>query len=92
MGPLGCASNPINNQGGNWTGDRAGWCPGMIVPVRIDKFNVDLSNDNIDFEYYFVPWVNNFQYSGQNPNAYNAISTFIIIKSDQQIEPATISN
>ena len=92
MGPLGCASNPIKNQGGNWTGNRAGWCPGMIVPVRIDKFNVDLSNDNIDFEYYFVPWVNNFQYSGQNPNAYNAISTFIIIKSDQQIEPATISN
>lgn len=92
MGPLGCASNPIDNQGGNWTDDRAGWCPGMIVPVRIDKFNVDLSNDNIDFEYYFVPWVNNFQYSGQNPNAYNAISTFIIIKSDQQIEPATISN
>ena len=92
MGPLGCASNPINNQRGNWTGNRAGWCPGMIVPVRIDKFNVDLSNDNIDFEYYFEPWVNNFQYSGQNPNAYNAISTFIIIKSDQEIEPATISN
>ena len=59
---------------------------------EFDKFDSDVSNSSLNFEYYFEPWVNNFQYSGQNPNAYNAISTFIIIKSDQQIEPATISN
>ena len=35
MGPIGCGSNPISNQGGNWAPDRAGWCPGMVVPVRI---------------------------------------------------------
>ena len=44
MGPIGCSQNPINNQGGNWAPDRAGWCPGMTVPVRIDKFDSDVSN------------------------------------------------
>lgn len=92
MGPVGCASNPINNQAGNWTPDRAGWCPGMLVPVRIDKFGSDMSNRTINFEYYFQPWVNNFQYGGDNRNAYNAISTFIVLKSDQQIDAATISD
>ena len=94
MGPIGCASNPINNQGGNWDGERAGWCPGMIVPVRINKFDSDISNSNLEFEYYFAPWVNNFQGTPgyNNKNAYNAISSFIVLKSDQEINAATISN
>ena len=34
LGPIGCSANPINNQNpGNWQPDRAGWCPGMAVPV-----------------------------------------------------------
>ena len=94
MGPIGCSSNPITNQGGNWSPDRAGWCPGMIVPVRIDQFNSDISNNTIDFEYYFEPWTNNFvgTQGYNNKNAYNAISSFIVLKSDQQIYAATISN
>ncbi len=94
MGPIGCSSNPITNQGGNWSPDRAGWCPGMIVPVRIDQFNSDISNSTIDFEYYFEPWTNNFvgTQGYNNKNAYNAISSFIVLKSDQQIDAATISN
>ena len=94
MGPIGCSSNPITNQGGNWSPDRAGWCPGMIVPVRIDQFNSDISNSTIDFEYYFQPWTNNFvgTQGYNNKNAYNAISSFIVLKSDQQIDAATISN
>ena len=39
MGPIGCGNNPISNQGGNWAPDRAGWCPGMVVPLRLDKFD-----------------------------------------------------
>ena len=76
MGPIGCASNPIKNQGGNWSPDRAGWCPGMIVPVRIDKFDSDISSSNLEFEYYFEPWVNDFLGTPgyDNKNAYNAIS------------------
>ena len=94
MGPIGCGSNPINNQGGNWAPDRAGWCPGMVVPVRVDKFDSDVSNSTLNFEYYFKPWINNFVGTPgyNNKNAYNAISCFIVVKSDQQIEPATISN
>ena len=94
MGPIGCGNNPISNQGGNWAPDRAGWCPGMVVPLRLDKFDNDVSNTDINFEYYFQPWTNNFVGTPgyNNKNAYNAISTFIILKSDQEIEPATISN
>ena len=94
MGPIGCGSNPISNQGGNWAPDRAGWCPGMIVPVRLDKFDSDMSNSTINFEYYFQPWTNNFAGTPgyNNKNAYNAISTFIVLKSDQQIDAATISD
>ena len=94
MGPIGCGNNPISNQGGNWAPDRAGWCPGMVVPLRLDKFDTDVSNTDINFEYYFQPWTNNFVGTPgyNNKNAYNAISTFIVLKSDQEIEPATISN
>ena len=94
MGPIGCGSNPISNQAGNWVPDRAGWCPGMVVPVRIDKFDSDVSNSTLNFEYYFHPWTNNFVGTPgyNNKNAYNAISSFIVLKSDQQIEPASISN
>ena len=94
MGPIGCASNPINNQGGNWSPDRAGWCPGMIVPARVDKFNSDISNTNLEFEYYFQPWTNNFVGTSgySNKNAYNAISTFIVLKSDQEINAASVSD
>ena len=94
MGPIGCGNNPISNQGGNWAPDRAGWCPGMVVPLRLDKFDTDISNTDINFEYYFQPWTNNFVGTPgyNNKNAYNAISTFIVLKSDQEIEPATISN
>ena len=30
MGPIGCPSNPINDEQdpGNWEPNRAGWCPG----------------------------------------------------------------
>ncbi len=94
MGPIGCSSNPINNQAGNWSPDRAGWCPGMVVPVRIDKFDANISDTTIDFEYYFQPWTNNFVGTPgyNNKNAYNAISTFIILKSDNQIDAAAVTN
>ena len=40
LGPIGCSANPINNQNpGNWQPDRAGWCPGMAVPVRMNSLD-----------------------------------------------------
>ena len=92
MGPIGCSQNPINNQGGNWAPDRAGWCPGMTVPVRIDKFGTDLSNKTMNFEYEFENWTNDFigTTGYNNKNAFYAISSFLILKSNSEIERAII--
>lgn len=82
LGPLGCASNPINNQSpGNWTGDRAGWCPGMVVPVREDELSSGLIGSNFSFEYQFEDWTSN----GSGGNAFYAISTFVVVKSNSPI-------
>ena len=90
MGPIGCSQNPINNQGGNWTPDRAGWCPGMVVPVRINKFDNNISGKNMRYEYDFKDWVNDFQTTTDNKNGYYAISSFLVLKSNQEIQRATI--
>lgn len=82
MGPLGCASNPINNQSpGNWTPDRAGWCPGMAVPDRIDSFTTTMAGSTFTFEYDYQDWTNDMQ----NGNAYYATSTYIVVKSNTAI-------
>ena len=92
MGPIGCSQNPINNQGGNWAPDRAGWCPGMTVPVRIDKFGTDVSNKTMNYEYDFENWTNDFVGTPgyNNKNAFYAISSFLILKSNSEIERAII--
>lgn len=82
LGPLGCADNPIDNQApGNWTGDRAGWCPGMAVPVRVDELDASFFGEQFDFEYALEEWTNN----GGNGEAYYAISTFVVVKSHEPI-------
>lgn len=82
LGPLGCADNPINNQApGNWKADRAGWCPGMVVPVREDILDTSWLGERFDFEYALEEWTNN----GRNGEAYYAISTFVVVKSHEPI-------
>ena len=89
MGPLGCASNPVSNQGtGNWTGDRAGWCPGMEVPTRINTFETTMAGRTFDFQYDFQDWTNN----EEKGNAFNAISTYIVVKSNSPIEKAIVED
>lgn len=87
--PLGCAQNPINNQApGNWRGDRAGWCPGMAVPVREDILDTSLYSESFEFEYELEEWENN----GGNGDSYYAISSFIVVKSnDPIIEKPTVN-
>jgi len=85
LGPIGCADNPIKNQQGNWQPDRAGWCPGMVVPVRIDELDSDLFGQQFSFEYQFEEWTNNMQSGADNPHAYYAISTFVVVKSNSPI-------
>ena len=94
MGPINCLNNPVKPQKGNWDDDRAGWCPGMLVPVRIDNFDSNISNSTINFEYYFEPWTNDFVgiQGYPNKNAFYAISTFIVLKSNVEISSAVVSN
>lgn len=89
MGPIGCASNPINNQNpGNWQPDRAGWCPGMVVPVRLNQLDINSIGTTFDFEYDFEDWVSD----GAGGNAYYATSTYIVVKSSSPISSPIVTN
>ncbi len=89
MGPIGCASNPISNQNsGNWQPDRAGWCPGMVVPVRSDQFASSMAGSSFSFEYDYEDWVSD----GQGGNAFNATSTFVVVKSNTPISKPVVTN
>lgn len=89
---LGCRNNPIDNQdppNGNsaWKPDRAGWCPGMIVPVRFDNIEKTKFGSNINFEYRFADYTNNMS----RGRAFYAISTFVVVKSNQPIQKANVN-
>ncbi|MEN8956535.1 MAG: peptide-N-glycosidase F-related protein [Flavobacteriales bacterium] len=90
MTALGCATNPTSNQAGNWQPDRAGWCPGMEVPVRIDKFSSPKAGSTFNFEYFYQPWTGDGGTASGNPGAYYATSCFVIVKSNTPIEKAVV--
>ncbi|WP_405376962.1 peptide-N-glycosidase F-related protein [Nonlabens sp. Asnod3-A02] len=86
LAPLGCASNPVNNQApGNWMPDRAGWCPGMEVPTRIDNFTSSMAGTTFTFEYDFEDWTNT-----TTDESFYPISSFVVVKSDTPITRATV--
>ncbi len=85
MEGLGCNTNPVSPQAGNWAPDRAGWCPGMAVPVRVNHFATSMAGNTFDFEYDFEDWTNNLQSTADNIHAYYAISTFVVVKSNTPI-------
>lgn len=89
MGPIGCGSNPVQPQGGNWAPNRAGWCPGMEVPIRSDIFATPEAGKTLRFKYTLQPWTN----TDPNSQAFYAISSFIVVKSDQLIAtPEVVTN
>ena len=89
LGPIGCSANPINNQNpGNWQPDRAGWCPGMAVPVRMNSLETSYSGSTISFEYDFEDWTSD----GNGGNAFYAISTYIIVKSNSEITAPVVTD
>ena len=92
MGPLGCASNPVSPQAGNWQPDRAGWCPGMEVPVRTDELDASLAGQSFSFEYKLQPWTNNMQSTSDNPHAYYAISNYVVVKSNTPIDAPVVTD
>ena len=89
MGPIGCASNPVSNQNpGNWQPDRAGWCPGMQVPVRTNNLDLSFGGSTISYEYELEDWTSD----GNGGDAYYAISTYVILKSNSEINPAIVND
>ena len=87
--PIGCSSNPISNQSpGNWTPDRAGWCPGMAVPIRVDNFTTPMAGSTFAFEYDFEDWTSD----GANGGAYYATSTYVVVKSNSVISAPTVAD
>ncbi len=83
---IGCNKNPVNNQKGNWRPDRAGWCPGMEVPVRRDVFNSSMAGIEFCYKYELEQWVND----KKSGDAYYAISSFVIVKSNSPIEKPVV--
>ena len=63
----------------------------MEVPIRIDKFNDDISNTLFDYKYDFQNWNNDLKSTANNKHAYYAISSFIVLKSNKEINSALIS-
>ena len=89
LGPIGCSANPINNQNpGNWQPDRAGWCPGMAVPVRMNSLDTSYSGSTVSFEYDFEDWTSD----GNGGNAFYAISTYVIVKSNSEITAPIVTD
>ena len=79
----------INNQNpGNWQPDRAGWCPGMAVPVRMNNLDTSYSGSTLSFEYDFEDWTSD----GNGGNAFYAISTYIIVKSNSEITAPIVTD
>ncbi|MCO4820305.1 MAG: peptidase [Bacteroidetes bacterium] len=92
MSPLGCATNPVKNQRGNWQPDRAGWCPGMAVPVRVNTFDDAKAGKSFDFEYDYEDWTSDGGTTSGNKGAYYATSCFVVVKSDTPIDAPTVTD
>lgn len=86
--PIGCDANPVSPQSGNWQPDRAGWCPGMEVPVRIDKF--DSPVNTFTYEYDYEDWTSNGGTTSGQTGAYYATSTFVVVKSNTKIDKPVV--
>lgn len=82
MVAIGCDSNPVNPQYGNWKPDRAGWCPGQEVPYRFNMLSSSKSGETLDFNYEFENWTND----NSNGKAYYSLSTFLVVESDTPID------
>ena len=92
MGPIGCADNPIKAQRGNWEPDRAGWCPGMAVPVRVDEVPISNAGKSVNYEYDYEDWTTDGGTASGNKGAYYATSCYAIVKSNSRIDPAVVTD
>lgn len=92
MGPIGCGTNPVSPQSGNWAPDRAGWCPGMAVPVRINAFDIPLSGTTFTYEYDYEDWTSDGGSTSGSSGAFYATSSFVVVKSNTPITKPTVAD
>jgi len=90
MGPIGCSNNPVQPQGGNWSNDRAGWCPGMGVPIRTDEFSANQAGNTFALEYDFEDWTTDGGNTSGTPGAFYSLSQFVVVKSNTEIVKPTV--
>lgn len=81
MEPIGCGTNPVSPQNGNWAPDRAGWCPGQEVPIRINSLLAFEAGKTVEYSYQFENWNND----RNNGSAFYSLSTYLVIESDSPI-------
>jgi hypothetical protein len=60
----------------------------MAVPVRVDELDPSLNGALFTFEYDLEDWTSN----GNGGNAFYAISTYVVIKSDSEITAAIVQD
>ena len=58
----------------------------MAVPVRTNSLDPSFSGSVISFEYDFEDWASD----GAGGNAFYAISTYIVVKSNSEITAAIV--
>jgi len=87
---IGCDRNVVSPQGGNWNPYRSGLCPGMEVPVRTDVFDLSMAAESFCYTYELEAWTNDFKSEMDNKHAYYAISSFILVKSNNPIDAAVV--
>ena len=60
----------------------------MAVPVRTNSLDTSYSGSTISFEYDFEEWTSD----GNGGNAFYAISTYIIVKSNSEITAPIVTD
>ncbi len=60
----------------------------MEVPVRLNNLDTSYNGSTVSFEYDFENWISD----GNGGNAFYAISTYIIVKSNSEITAPIVSD
>ena len=60
----------------------------MQVPVRTNNLDLSFGGFTISYEYELEDWTSD----GNGGDAYYAISTYIILKSNSEINPAIVND
>ena len=60
----------------------------MEVPVRMNNLDTSYNGSTISFEYDFENWTSD----GNGGNAFYAISTYIIVKSNSEINEPIVTD